>query len=119
MPKSKASVLALVLWLTMSCSISLHAAVDMFLDLGAAIPGESVDTAHKNQVDVLAWSWGMTNSGTTHLGGGAGAGINKFQRISVTKYVNKSSPLLMSNCAKGSHIPTATLFVRKTGTTPI
>ena len=116
MPKSKTSVLAVVLWLALNCGASLHAAVDMFLDLGSDLPGESVDKAHQGQVDVLAWSWGAANSGTTRLGGGAGVGTNRFNDLTVTKWVDKSSPKLMLRCATGAHIPTATLFVRKTGT---
>lgn len=46
-------------------TLPASAAVDMFLDLGADIPGESTDKTHNKQVDVLAWSWGMANTGTT------------------------------------------------------
>ena len=48
-------------------------AVDMFLKLGD-VKGESVDGSHKDEIDVLAWSWGMSQSGTTHMGGGGGSG---------------------------------------------
>jgi type VI secretion system secreted protein Hcp len=100
-------------------SISTQAAVDMFLDMGKDIPGESTDKAHPNTVDVLAWSWGMSNSGTTHLGGGAGAGKASFQDLSLTKYVDKASPNLMLYCANGKHFATATLIVRKAGAVPV
>ena len=96
-------------------ALPASAAVDMFLDLGAGIPGESTDKVHSKQVDVLAWSWSMSNPSTTP----SVAGKASFQDISVTKYVDKSSPLLMLRCANGAHIPTATLFVRKAGTIPI
>jgi type VI secretion system secreted protein Hcp len=33
-------------------------AVDMFIKIGA-LGGESKDKAHKGEIDVLAWSWGM------------------------------------------------------------
>lgn len=48
-------------------------AVDMFLKL-EGISGESKDSSHKGEIDILAWSWGMTNSGTAHVGGGAEIG---------------------------------------------
>ena len=89
----------------------------MFLDI-AGIPGESTDPAHTNQVDVLAWSWGMSSSGSAQTGGG-GTGIASFQSVNVTKYVDKASPPLMLACAKGIHIPMATLYVRNTDTNPI
>ena len=45
-------------------------AVDMFIKLGD-IKGESQDKSHKDEIDVLAWSWGLSQSGTMHLGTGA------------------------------------------------
>jgi len=48
-------------------------AVDMFLDI-QGVKGESKDKNHPQQIDVLAWSWGMSNSGSAHVGGGAGSG---------------------------------------------
>jgi type VI secretion system secreted protein Hcp len=100
-------------------ALPAQAALDMFLDLGSGIPGESTDSVHKDQVDVLAWSWGMSNSGSAQVGGGAGAGKVSVQDLSVTKYVDKSSPLLMLHCANGAHIAKATLYVRKSGATPV
>lgn len=99
-------------------SSTAQAAVDVFLSLGKDIPGESTDGAHSGAVDVLSWSWGLANSGSTHIGGGGGAGKVSFQDLSVTKYVDKASPKLMAVCAAGTHIPEATLFVRKAGQVP-
>ena len=92
-------------------------AVDMFLNMGATIKGETKDSAQKaaGDIDVLAWSWGASNAGSFHTGGGGGAGKANFQDISVTKYLDKASPALLSALAKGSHIPTAKLLVRKAG----
>jgi type VI secretion system secreted protein Hcp len=87
----------------------------MFLNMGANIQGETKDSAQKaaGDIDVLAWSWGASNSGSFHMGGGGGAGKANFQDISITKYLDKSSPALMIALALGSHIPTAKLLVRK------
>jgi type VI secretion system secreted protein Hcp len=89
----------------------------MFINLGATIKGETQDSAQKaaGDVDVLAWSWGASNSGSFHSGGGGGAGKANFQDISFTKYLDKASPALLVALAKGSHIPTAKLLVRKAG----
>ena len=89
-------------------------AVDVFLKLGD-IKGESVDSKHKDEIDVLSWSWGMSNTGTTHLGGGGGAGKVSVQDLHITKYVDKSSPNLMLTCCNGKHFNDATLTVRKAG----
>ena len=92
-------------------------AVDMFINMGANIKGETQDKAQgpKNDIDVLAWSWGMSQSGTTHTGGGAGAGKANFQDLSFTKYIDSASQALMNSLAKGTHIPKVTLLVRKAG----
>ncbi len=89
-------------------------AVDMFIKIDD-IKGESLDKAHKDEVDVLAWSFGMSQSGTTHMGGGGGSGKVSVQDISVTKYVDKSSPNLMGSCCSGKHYKKALLTVRKAG----
>lgn len=94
-------------------------AVDMFLDIEGEIEGEAQDAVHTNEIDVLAWSWGMSQSGSFHHGGGGGAGKANFQDISVTKWVDKASPVLMLYCANGDHFPKAKLTVRKAGKKPL
>jgi type VI secretion system secreted protein Hcp len=94
-------------------------AVDMFLKFEGKIEGESIDASHKGEIDVLAWSWGMSNSGSFHTGGGGGAGKANFQDISITKYVDSATNVLMLFCANGGHFTKARLTVRKAGTTPL
>ena len=94
-------------------------AVDMFLDIEGEIHGESQDKEHKKEIDVLAWSWGMSNSGSFHVGGGGGSGKANFQDISVTKWIDASSPILMLYCANGDHFAKAKLTVRKAGKKPL
>lgn len=94
-------------------------AVDMFLKLSGDIKGESKDSKHKDTIDVLAWSWGVSQSGTFHMGGGGGSGKASFQDISVTKYVDKASNGLLRACATGEALETADLVVRKAGKKPL
>jgi type VI secretion system secreted protein Hcp len=93
-------------------------AVDMFLKVDG-IEGESQDEKHAKEIDVLAWSWGMSQSGTMHVGGGGGGGKVAVQDVSVTKFVNASSNALMQACCKGKHIPNVLLTVRKAGGEPV
>jgi type VI secretion system secreted protein Hcp len=93
-------------------------AVDMFLKIDD-VKGESTDDKHKDMIDVLAWSWGMSQSGTTHMGGGGGAGKVSVQDISLTKYVDKSSPNLILAACNGKHFKEALLTVRKAGEKPL
>ena len=89
-------------------------AVDMFIKI-AKFDGESRDKTHAKEIEVLAWSWGMSQSGTFHVGGGGGAGKVNVQDLSLTKYVDKSSTNLMMACSLGTHLDEATLVVRKAG----
>ena len=93
-------------------------AVDMFMKI-KDIKGESRDGKHKEEIDVLAWSWGMSQSGTAHMGGGAGAGKVNVQDLSFTKYVDTSSTDLMLACCNGKHLDEALLTVRKAGENPV
>ena len=93
-------------------------AVDMFIKI-KGVAGESEDNDHKGENDVLAWSWGMSQSGTMHVGGGGGSGKAAFQDLGITKWVDKGSVTLMQACAKGTHIESANLIVRKAGDKPL
>jgi type VI secretion system secreted protein Hcp len=89
-------------------------AVDMFIKIGD-VKGESTDDKHKNEIDVLSWSWGASQSGSAGIGGGGGAGKVQLQDLTITKWVDKSSPNLFKMCCDGTHIPTTVLTVRKAG----
>jgi len=93
-------------------------ALDQFLKL-EGIDGEAVDASHADEIDVLAWSFGASQSGTTHMGPGGGAGKVSIQDLSITKWIDKSSPNLLQVCNTGKHIPKAKLTVRKAGENPL
>jgi type VI secretion system secreted protein Hcp len=89
-------------------------AVDIFAKIGT-IKGESLDNRHKDEIEVLSWSWGLSQSGTLAHGGGGGAAKPTFHDLSFTHHVDKASPLLMKACATGQHIKEATIIVRRAG----
>lgn len=89
-------------------------AVDYFLKI-KGIEGESPDKKHKNEIDVLSWSWNETQMGTHGGGGGGGAGKVNVSDFNFTMTVNKASPKLLLACASGEHIPEAELTCRKAG----
>src|SRR5687767_2714117 len=89
-------------------------AVDVFLKLGD-IKGESKDSKHAGEIDVLSWSWGLSQTGTMGHGGGGGAGKANFSDLNIMHALDKASPVLMSKCATGEHIKEATLVSRKAG----
>jgi type VI secretion system secreted protein Hcp len=79
------------------------------------IKGESLDSKHKDEVEVLSWSWGVANSGTIGRGSGGGTGKASFNDFNFTHHVDKASPSLLKACATGKHIKEATITVRKAG----
>lgn len=95
-------------------------AFDMFLKIeGPKLDGESRDKTHAKEIDILAWSWGASNAGSAHVGGGAGAGKVNVNDLSITKYVDAASVDLFLATCNGQHYDKMTLTVRKAGTTPL
>jgi type VI secretion system secreted protein Hcp len=89
-------------------------AVDVFLKIGD-VKGESKDATHKDEIDVLSWSWGVSNAVDARAGAGKGAGKANFQDLNFMHAVDKSSPVLLKACAMGDHFADATLVSRKAG----
>lgn len=89
-------------------------AVDMFLKLGD-IKGKSRDSSHRDEIDVSSFQWGMSQSGSMHVGTGGGAGKVTIQNLCIGKKTDKATANLMMACSSGKHYPEATLTVRKAG----
>jgi type VI secretion system secreted protein Hcp len=89
-------------------------AVDYFLKIDG-IDGESKDKKHAKEIDLLSWSWGETQSGSSAFGGGGGAGKVNMQDFSFAMNNNAASPKLVLACASGQHIKSALLTCRKAG----
>lgn len=85
---------------------------DYFLKVDG-IPGESADAKHKDEIDVLAFSWGVSQTGTPSSGGGGGSGKAVFDDLLVVARASKASPLLWLACASGTHIKSAILTCRR------
>jgi type VI secretion system secreted protein Hcp len=90
---------------------------DMFLSVNGAksgqIVGESQDSKHKNEIEVLAWSWGM--QGKSSLAGGGASGKATIRELRITKRVDRSSTALMMALRTNEKIKDATLSLRKIG----
>lgn len=93
----------------------------MFLSVNGArhgqISGEAHDDKHKNEVEVLGWSWGM--QGKASLGGGGATGKATMRELKIIKRVDKASTALMAALRTNEAIKQAVLTVRKSGKTPL
>lgn len=88
---------------------------DCFLKL-KGITGEAGDKDHKDEIQVVAWDWGV--SAADGLPGGASRGDTR--KLVVTHKVDAASPALMIYCVRGTIIPNAVLTMRKaTGDRPL
>jgi type VI secretion system secreted protein Hcp len=91
---------------------------DYFLKIDGIV-GESADAKHKGEIEVVSYSWGVTQSGGGGGAGGGGAGKAQFRDFSFVQRVQSSSPQLLIACATGVHFKTAVLTARAAGKTPL
>jgi type VI secretion system secreted protein Hcp len=89
-------------------------AADIFAKLGD-IKGESFDDKHKDEIEVLSYSWGVSNPGAHTGGGGSASGKATFHDLTITHRIDKASPSLMRACATGEHLKDGTITHRKAG----
>jgi type VI secretion system secreted protein Hcp len=94
------------------------AQADYFLKI-EGIDGESVDEKHKGEIEILSFSWGVSQTSTQGAGSGGGSGKASFQDFHFVTHVGKASPKLFLACAQGEHFKKATLTVRKAGDRPL
>ncbi len=74
------------------------------------VVGESTDAEHLGQIEILSYSHGESQSVTQDRSkGGAVSGKVSIQDFSVTKYLDKSSPVLNLACCTGQHYKKVTI----------
>ncbi len=78
------------------------------------IEGEATHADHKGEIEVLSWSWGVSNAGGIS-GGGSGKGKADPGDFSFMHLYDKASPNLAKKCAQGLHFKEVTITSRKAG----
>jgi type VI secretion system secreted protein Hcp len=89
-------------------------AIDAFLKLDG-IKGESKDSKHGGEIDVLSYSWGVSQIGSAQRGGGAGSGKVNVNDLHIQKFCDAATPTLLLKICDGTHIKSAILTLRKAG----
>lgn len=79
------------------------------------IAGDSADAAHKGEIEIESWSWGVANTASPSTGGGSGVGKPLFQDFQFVSAVSVSTPALFLTCATGIHVKEATLSGVRSG----
>lgn len=91
--------------------------VDMFLefDKSASITGESIDKGHPNTIQIDSFSFSTELPASAEQGTGLGAGKVKFNEFAFKMKSSLASASCFKNLYKGTHIPSAKLYLRKSG----
>lgn len=77
------------------------------------VKGNSQVDKYKDQMDVLTWSWGVSQSCNMHVSTGGSAGASSVQDLVVVKNIDNASGNLFHMCSTGKHFDKATLHCTK------
>jgi len=89
-------------------------AVDFYLKLDG-ITGEATDSNHKDEIQLLSFSWGGSQVTSVAGTGGSGAGRCDLSDLSIMKHLDKSSSQVFKAMISGTHIKTGVLSAVKAG----
>ncbi|HET7275703.1 MAG TPA: type VI secretion system tube protein Hcp [Longimicrobiaceae bacterium] len=88
---------------------------DAFLKLEGVV-GESTRAGFEKQLEILSFSFGVSNPTTIgSASGGGGAGRASVSAFNLMKQSDAASPTLFQACASGKHFPKATVTLQKAG----
>ena len=85
---------------------------DIFIKIGDIV-GESQADGHKEEIELMSWSWGATQSGSTQSISGSTAGKVNVHDLTFTKLVDAATPNLVKAVCAGTSFPLATLVCQK------
>ena len=92
-------------------------AKDMYLKI-STIPGQSRDEAHKDWIEILSFSHGLSQSGTGAVSSGGARTAERcdHQDFSIAKMLDKATPPLALACSNGEHIPEVKIEICRAST---
>jgi type VI secretion system secreted protein Hcp len=93
-------------------------AANYFLKFTPDIAGESLQTGHEGQIEILSYSWGLTQAGGYFYGQGGTSSKANLHDLSVSFRMCPASPKLMQYGASGKHLDTALLTCLEASETP-
>lgn len=91
-------------------------ALDSFIKFeGPDVEGDSLVEGHEKELQIMSYSWGLSNPGSTHEGPGSGTAKANVQDVSCMMNMDRAWPNLVKFCQNGKHFEKVTLFARKAG----
>jgi type VI secretion system secreted protein Hcp len=100
--------------LASAVSAPAAAADELFLKLDG-VRGESTDSRHKDEIDLLSYTQSMVGPFARGATSAGAAGKAMCGTVTVVKYVDLSSPELILFALNGRHIPKAVITFQKQG----
>jgi len=87
---------------------------DAFLKIDT-IPGECTDDKHKEWIEILSYSWGISQpgGGSRSTAGAASAQRCDHQDFSVVKVLDKATAKFFLACCKGEHLKSVKVFLHR------
>ncbi len=79
------------------------------------VEGEATHKDHKGEIEILSWSWDVSQTSGSTTGGGSGRGKANPGEFVFTHIYDKASPVLAKHGASGKHFKDAKLTARKAG----
>ena len=111
----KITTVTILAILCLVCATNLaYSAVDVLLKVNG-INGESVISGHEGEIDILSWTWQISNPNDALSTYGGGAYPPVINPLILTKYTDKASPQFAIILLNNSSIDEAVLTVRKAG----
>jgi type VI secretion system secreted protein Hcp len=92
-------------------------AVNMFLKLDG-VAGEATQKGHKDELEVLSFSWGLAHPAQIAHTDRRRAGRVQVSDINFMMRSGKASPTLMLACATGRHLKEGLFVIEKAGEVP-
>jgi type VI secretion system secreted protein Hcp len=90
--------------------------IDAYLKI-EGIPGESTAKGFEKQIEIANYSHGVSQSTdiSASSSGGATTGRTMHSDFTITKAIDLASPVLLQRCSDGTHIPSLTLTLVRSG----
>lgn len=79
------------------------------------VQGESTHKDHKDEIEIFAWNWNVSNPSSFLSGGGSGKGKAQPGELQFVHNYDKASPVLAKRCVDGTHFDELVLSCHKSG----
>ena len=107
-------ILSLCCLFCFSFSCPAYSDIIAFLHIDG-INGDSEDPAHDDWINIVSWSWQISDPNANSTGSGSGASAAIVRPLIVIKYIDKASPHIALSVLREEAIKDAELVLRKPG----